>query len=184
MARPRRGKRRRQRRDWLSDYLVTGIEPDLPDSELNPFHVMDVCRCDSPELRAAWEESGIMRGWDKPGIRPFAWWLFDAPRLPEGTFPGAYYDGLYPEPRLHLGGPGRPLHEVLSFGPRQHFGIWDWFGDPDDPPTFETQFEYLVRHELLLPDEDEPLPEPQTRPASIMDAAGWPAKLTRELTDG
>ena len=80
----------------------------------------------------------------------------------------------------HLGGPGRPLHEVLSFLPRQHFGIWCWFGDPDDPPTFETQFEYLVRHELLLPDEDEPLPEPQPQPASIMDAGDWPPKSTME----
>ena len=50
MARPRRGKRRRQRRDWLSDYLVTGIKPDFDDPELNPFEVVDVCRSDSPVL--------------------------------------------------------------------------------------------------------------------------------------
>ena len=175
MARPRRGKRRRRQRDWLDEYLVTGIEPH-DDPALNEFEILDWCQTDSPVLRAAWEQSGIMRGWNKPGCRPFAWWLFDAPRLPEGTFPGRYYDGQYPVPRLHIGGPGRPLHERLNYVPSQHFGIWNWFGDPDDPPTFETQFEYLMRHELLLPDEDEPLPEPQTQPESIMDAADWPSK--------
>jgi len=176
MARPRRGKRRRQRRDWLSEYLVTGIEPH-DDPELNPFEVIHMCQIDRPELRSAWERSTIMRDWNKPGCRPYAWWLYDAPR---GTFPGAYYDGRFPEPRLQLGGTGCPLHEALSYYPIEYFGIWNWFGDPDNPPTFETQFEYLKRHELLLPDEEEPLPEPYTQPASIMDAARWPSKSTKE----
>jgi len=121
-----------------------------------------------------------MQGWNKPGCRPWAWWLYDAPRLPEGTFPGTCWDGLFPEPRLHLGGPGCPLHEALSYYPVQNFGIWNWFGDPDNPPTFETQFEYLKRHGLLLPDESEPLPEPFTQPASIHDAADWPDKSIKE----
>ncbi len=83
---------------------------------------------------------------------------------------------------MHLGGPGRPLHEVLSFFPVQHFGIWNWFGVPDDPPTFETQFEYLVRHELLLAGEHDEAPESQTRPVSIMDAAAW-TKLEEKCND-
>jgi hypothetical protein len=175
MARPRRGKRRRRQRDWLPEYMVTGIEPDLDDPDINPFEVIDVCQPDSPELRAAWEASGIMRHWDIPSRRPYCWWLFDAPRLPMGTFPGRYIDGKFPEPRLHLGGPGCPRHEALNYYPVQHFGIWDWFGDPANPPTFETQFDYLKRHGLLLPGEDEPLPEHFTEPAQIMDAAKWEA---------
>jgi len=180
MARPRRGKRRRRQRDWLSEYLVTGIQPDLDDPDLNPFEVLDWCQTDRPKLRTAWEDSCIMRDWNKPGCRPFAWWVYDAPRLPEGTFPGAFYDGRYPVPRLHLGGPGQPVHERFNYVPSQYFGIWNWFGDPGDPPTFETQYQYLVRHDLLLPDESEPLPEPQPKPGSIMDAADWPSKSTLE----
>jgi len=174
MARPKRGKRRRRQRDWLSEYLVTGIQPDLNAPDLNPFEVLDWCQTDRPKLRLAWEQSGIMGAWDKPGCRPFAWWLYDAPRLPVGTFPGQYCDGRFPEPRLHLGGPGKPVHERLALYPRQHFGIWSWFGDPANPPTFESQYQYLLRHDLLLPDETEPLSEPHTQPPSIMDAADWP----------
>ncbi len=172
MARPRRGKRRRQGRDWLIDYLVTGIIPP-DDPEVNVFDVWDACRRDSPDLRAAWDESRIMRDWNTPGSRPFAWWLFDAPRLPEGTFPGTFWDGKLPEHRLHLGGSGCPLHELFNVVPLQHFGIWNWFGDPRDPPIFEPQFDYLVRLDLLLPDESEPVPETQTRPESMMDSVAW-----------
>ena len=32
-------------------------------------------------MREAWEDckSEIMTAWDKPGRRPWAWWLFDSP---------------------------------------------------------------------------------------------------------
>lgn len=176
MARPKRGKRRRRKGDWLREYLITGVKPDLADPDLNPFQAIHVCQSDAPELREAWEQSDIMGTWQKPGCRPWAWWLFSAPRLPVGTFPRCHCDGQHPEPRLHLGGPGRPVHEVLCLGPSQNFGIWNWIGDPADPPTFESQYQYLKRHGLLLPDEEDPLPEPQPRPASIMPASDWPHK--------
>ena len=170
MARPKRGKHRRDRHDWMTNYLLTGIEPSLDDPDINPFEVIQHTSAESALLRETWQASGIMAAWNLPGLRPFAWWLFDAPRLP---FPGCFYDGQLPEPRRHLGGPGQPLHEVLNYSPRSEFGIWAWYGDPADPPTFETQFAYLTRHGLLLPGEDEPLPETHVSPPSIMDAAEW-----------
>jgi len=182
MARPRRGKRRRDHHDWMTDYLLTGIEPPLDHPDLNPFEVIASIYSDSLVLREAWQSSGIMSSWNLPGLRPHGWWLFDAPRLPVGTFPGCCYDGELPEPRRHLGGPGQPLHEVLNYAPDSHFGIWAWYGDPAKPPTFETQFDYLKRHGLLLPGEKEGLPETQVLPPRIMDAATWEnLKLRRTL---
>jgi hypothetical protein len=166
MARPRRGKRRRQRHNWIPDALKTGVVPDTDYPDANPFEVIAMCNPDSRELREAWEQygPGIMAGWDLPGCRPWAWWIFDAPRMPEGDFP---------ECRQTLSGPGRPLHEALAFYPSQAFGIWAWYGKPDNPPTFETQFDYLKRHGLLLPGEDEPLPEPHPHPPRIESQARW-----------
>ncbi|MGK2924062.1 MAG: hypothetical protein ACSLE2_00430 [Lysobacterales bacterium] len=175
MARPRRGKRRRERgRDWLQDYLLTGVPPDDDDPEVDPFDVVNLCY-DTRDRREAWESlrEQIMGAWKLPGCRPFAWWVYDAPRLPLGTFPNCYYDGTLPEPRRHLSGPGRPLHEALNYVPAQRFGIWQWYGDPDDPPAFESQFAYLDRLGLLLPGEVEPIPEPHPHPAQIEDAAAW-----------
>ena len=58
-----------------------------------------------------------------PGTRPARWWKYSAPRLPVGTFPGLYYDGLLPEPRLRLGGVGTPASDVLAYMPTFQFGI-------------------------------------------------------------
>jgi hypothetical protein len=173
MARPHRGKRRRDRRDWLTDFLITGVEPDKNDPDINPFEVLDYIYDEHDLLREAWSVSHIMRDWNQPGLRPYAWWKFDAPRLPLGSFPGCYYDGELPEPRRHLRGPGQPVHAVSCISPSSSFGIWNWYGDPADPPVFETQFEYLTRHGLLLPGEDEPLPETHPLPPAITDAAEW-----------
>lgn len=180
MARPRRGKHRRNRYDWITDFLITGIPPeDHPD--INPFEVISIAYR-YEDILPQWEarRDSIMAKWNAPGCRPYAWWRFDAPRLPKGTLRGCHYEGEYPETRLHLGGSGRPVHEVYCYKPIQNFGIWNWYGDPDDPPVFETQWNYLKRLDLLLPGEDEPLPEPHTEPDSIMDAAEW--ERTRELS--
>jgi hypothetical protein len=178
MARPHRGKRRRDRRDWLTDFLITGIEPDKNDPDINPFEVLDYIYDEHDLLREAWSVSHIMRDWNQPGLRPYAWWLFDAPRMPAGSFPGCFYDGQLPDPRLHLGGSGKPTHEVWCFVPCSEFGIWNWVGDRNDPPVFETQFDYLHRHGLLLPGEDEPLPETNPAPSVIYESADW--KRTRK----
>ena len=126
------------------------------------------------EFEAAWNEARdeILADWiaDAPGSRPSAWWKYDAPRQPLGTFDGCYYDGKLPAPRERLGGVGTPNFEVLNYVPSYHCGIpdsWviradvayyqpDFEGvviDPSDPPRYESQASYLDRHGLFLPGE-------------------------------
>lgn len=86
-----------------------------------------------PTLMALWDEmrDQVLAHWvaEYPGTRPHFWWQNDAP-----------------EPRRRTGGTG----ELRSnFPTRCHFGVprlRAFTGvDPDDPPTFETQAEYLQR---------------------------------------
>jgi hypothetical protein len=52
---------------------------------------------------------------------------YSAPRMPLGTFPGCYYDGKLPQPRLRLGGTGTPASDVLAYVPRFSYGLpADW----------------------------------------------------------
>jgi hypothetical protein len=90
---------------------------------------------------------------DNPGTRPALWYRYDAPRLPVGTFPGHYRDGQLPEPRLRTGGTGTP---VAATSAAYAYGLptaWIDFAE-DDPPTFESQAEYLTRHGLLMAGEE------------------------------
>jgi hypothetical protein len=91
-----------------------------------------------------------------PGTRPALWWRFSAPRQPVGTFPGCYYDGQLPQPRKRTGGTGTPAYEVQAVVPTFAYGIPTVrVGlDENDPPTFESQAEYLKRHGLLLAGEE------------------------------
>ena len=62
-----------------------------------------------------------------PGTRPTRWYQYSAPRVPLGTYPGAWFDGKLPEPRQRLGGIGTPAFEVLAYKPRYSFGLpVDW----------------------------------------------------------
>lgn len=81
-----------------------------------------------------------------PGTRPRAWWIYDSP-----------------EPRRRLGGVGEPHFDDRS-GRTGLPTCWDdaeivryhGYGiavDPNDPPTYEAQAEYLKRHGLLTRDE-------------------------------
>ena len=45
---------------------------------------------------------------ENPGTRPALWWKFDAPRLPLGTFPGAWDDGKLSLPLSDWAAPVRP----------------------------------------------------------------------------
>jgi hypothetical protein len=104
-----------------------------------------------------------------PGTRPNLWWQYDAPRLPIGTFPGCFYDGLLPEPRKRVGGIGVPEFEVKNTVPSFSYGIADcWAGiDPNDLPTFESQASYLKRNGFLMADEERRSSfEPETVPKS------------------
>jgi hypothetical protein len=154
--------------DWQRHTLLTG---ELPD-DAPTFAFLDwgyFSRGDQPVVLAVWEElrEELLTDWIKghPGTRPYAWWAFDAPRDPVGTWPGCWYDGKLAAPRLRVGGTGTPKHEPLAFMPEAAFGIYQlWLGeseietfkldclpvDPDDPPMFESQAAYLKRHDLLL----------------------------------
>jgi hypothetical protein len=104
------------------------------------------------DLRDVWHEhaEAILAHHVKrrPGTRPARWWQFDAP-----------------EPRRRLGGTGTPLHECSAYVAPFTYGIptaWRTHGDfftsgtpidPEDPPAFESEAAYLLRLNLLLPDE-------------------------------
>lgn len=77
------------------------------------------------------------------------------------------------ETRRKLCGEGVPLHEALNFAPAHHYGIPAWFGDPGNPPAFESQRVYLKRHGLLLPAERRQIPEPVRYPLRIEAATRW-----------
>jgi hypothetical protein len=81
----------------------------------------------SEELAALWsehseriiEEHIVLQ----PGTRPARWWNHDAPRIPVGTFPGMWYDGLLSEPRKRIGGTGTAASDVLAYMPTFSFGL-------------------------------------------------------------
>jgi hypothetical protein len=106
-----------------------------------------------------------------PGTRPQAWWTFDAPRWAD-PFDDTWFHGTLPEPRKRTGGTGDPAYECMAYVPGFRHGVpSSWLTerqagmmeapynrvhdrpavpvDPDDPPTFETEREYLARHGLL-----------------------------------
>jgi hypothetical protein len=122
------------------------------------------------------KEEGIWQTWgpsvlarwikERPGTRPSLWWKYQAPRLPaQGT--GTFYDGTIPEPRQRVGGVGRTQWEAgENWIPFYRCGIpaardcWE-FLDPNEPPVFESQANYLKRTGLLTIEEEKAL---ETRP--------------------
>jgi len=77
------------------------------------------------------------------------------------------------EPRRLLRGNGKPLHEALLIAPAHDYGIPVWFGDPDNPPAFESQHAYLKRHGLQHPAERRPIAEPFPHPLRIEPEKRW-----------
>lgn len=108
------------------------------------------------ELREIWaEHEPVVVAWHVrhwPGSRPMRWWQYSAP-----------------EPRRRLGGVGDELSSVTAYMPSWHYGIpsqWrvrgDYFSrgtaiDPSNPPAYEAEASFLLRHRLLLPGERERL---------------------------
>ena len=92
---------------------------------------------DEDLMREMWEahrdELMAERG---PGRRPWAWWQFEAP-----------------EPRRRVGGVGT---SILHPAGHNGSGVPSLYGDDYDttnPPTYETEREFLERLNLLLPGE-------------------------------
>jgi hypothetical protein len=112
-----------------------------------------------------------------PGTRPHLWWEYDAPRQ-KGVMQGRELPCEVAIPRKRLGGIGTPAFEVLAFKPYYRYGvpaIWMWESmiescnrskdgrfwgeiiDPDDPPFYASEADYLKFHELFLPGEEQRL---------------------------
>lgn len=157
-------------------WAILADEPLPPD--INRFVVLD--REHYNDLLPYWLEHRrtILTNWikTKPGTRPAMWWRYDAPRLDPAELGRWSRTVLAPrliETRRKLCGEGKPLHEALNYAPSHHYGIPAWFGDPDQPPAFESQRVYLKRHGLLLPAERRQIPEPVRYPLHIEAATRW-----------
>jgi len=174
---------------FLSDGLL-GTEDQSNDFDLF------LLRGDDKAIQKLWSEhrEAIMAEWihEHPGTRPSLWWKYDAPRMTAGEveargWTGWYFTPTLCEPRLRLGGSGIPRHECLNYVPSFRCGVPDlWISeadvddhddiqgvppDPRDPPKFESQAQYLRRHNLLEPGEARRLKardfEPETIPVPV-----------------
>lgn len=89
-----------------------------------------------------------------PGTRPQHWWKFSAPRAPTPDGLQARDSWLWIEPRCQIR--GKPV-ECDGGASASEKAVPEW--DRDDaghhaaPPVWETEFDYLKRHGLLLPGE-------------------------------
>ena len=170
--------RARTRREVIDPELwAILIDEQLSDDE-DRFVLLN--RGDYNELLPYWLEYRrvILAEWikTKPGTRPAMWWRYDAPRLdPEqlGRWSRTVLAPRLIQTRRKLRGEGRPLHEALNYAPAHHYGIPAWFGDPGNPPVFESQHAYLKRHGLLLKAERRKITEPFPYPLRIVQSAVW-----------
>jgi hypothetical protein len=119
--------------DAVIHLLRTG---DLPEKGPGWFEAFEKsrdphsCRTDTG-LFADWQivRDEILEDWidTAPGSRPWAWWVFDAPRwtgpFPERCAPLEWYMRKIAEPRRRVGGVGTPSHEVLNVWPHFSFGL-------------------------------------------------------------
>lgn len=168
----------RARNDALDPVRWAMLNDMLPPDDSNRFLWLD--REHYNALLPYWQEhrKTILADWikTKPGTRTSMWWRYDAPRLATenlGRWSRTVMATRMIELRRLLRGEGQPLHEVLNYAPVHHYGIPAWFGDPDNPPKFETQRAYLKRHSLLLPAEKRSIAEPYPHPLRIQPVARW-----------
>ena len=103
------------------------MRPELTPEQINYFlaGIDHAFFWDEPERGHDWQavKDDILADWieKRPGTRPHAWWLYDAPRW--GRKFNAYWDGTLPEPRRRIGGIGTPSFEALAHVPAFRFGI-------------------------------------------------------------
>lgn len=170
--------RTRSRREAIYPTRWAILTDDLPHANADRFVLLESESYN--DLLPYWNEHrrAILADWikAKPGTRPSCWWRYEAPRLDPAQLGRWSRTVLAPrliETRRKLCGEGMPLHEALNYAPSHHYGIPAWFGDPDNPPAFESQRAYLRRHGLLLPAERRQVPEPVRYPLRIEAATRW-----------
>lgn len=114
-------------------YLKSGQMDDVPKDDW--FEVFRALH-DDVAPRSAWltVKDRLVADWiaTRPGTRPWAWWAFEAPKVPVNV--GARTpNGEIAAQRLRLGGIGTPCHEVLNYAPSFRFGLpVSWVSDWDE----------------------------------------------------
>lgn len=162
---------------YLTDQWQEGEPVPEGSNSFEPFTWDSEAQCRRSghvTIREAWELARveILEEWAKanPGTRPSAWWTWDAPeaRRRLGGTGTAAFDALAYTERLHRGIPadwveswqvemyngcaidvdGVPIGTEYSEGHFPHDAI-----DPNDPPRFESEADYLERLGLLTEEE-------------------------------
>jgi hypothetical protein len=146
---------------WQENWLLHGEETEGP----NRFSFLTWS--DKDRLQTwAFIKGKAINDWieEHPGTRPFAWWLYDAPREPvKGFDPDTYREAQ----RRRIGGIGTCEHDLHGGTLDFEKGIPRYFAFPSEakgearvkayneknPPQYESEAAYLQRHELLTPAE-------------------------------
>lgn len=150
----KRNKRSRYSKPALSKEIRDYFESGNTENETIELYAI---RTDKSKMQSIWDENKELL-LDKfikkyPGFRPFAWWLLESP-----------------EPRQRIGGTGKtPWDAGKSVKPYYDMGVPNSWNYPDNgkiisfdrsnPPTFESEAEYLQRHALLTPIEEKIIAE-------------------------
>jgi len=171
---PRKNAKRKvkieQKPSWLLRYLAFGEIPGPKDEGALDCYLL---RGKQRNVKRMWKKYRDFILADclqnRPGTRPFAWWIFDAPRWTRKF--NAWFDGTLPEPRERISGQGVIVWEKFpSIVPRLNFGVpMDWYEiNKDDPPMFESQASYLKRHGLFKKNEEKRLTDSDFEPESCL----------------
>ena len=129
------------------------------------------------------------------GSRPSWWYHFDpeCPRISEEDirrhgWEGCYFAKNLPDLRRRLGGIGTPAYEVFALVPTFNRAVPDHFVtvedvrfhseeqeefrgkpiDPTDPPRYESEASYLLRHNFLTPAEKRRLKPTDYEPETLL----------------
>jgi hypothetical protein len=123
----------------MAKKLLENIWKFLNDDLPNAYDDLDIFLLQDKVIKKLWDESRdkIMASWisKHPGTRPLLWWRFDS----SGD-------------RERIGGKGQMTWEkwpsVMPTFEKGTPSSWAEI-DPDDPPRFESEAAYLLRHDLL-----------------------------------
>jgi len=97
-----------------------------------------ICR---EEILATWQ--GMF-----PETMPWAWWEFDAPRWADNRF--SAWSLRLPDPRLKIAGSGIYRHDRQAYLPAHASGCYVLIEiDQGNLPIFESEVEYMQRHNLV-----------------------------------
>ena len=113
---------------------------------------------DDDARKVFWHQhkAGILKSWisEKPGTRPFDWWVFDAPGF-----------------RLKLSDAGPSNEHLAEIGGGSDFGVPDHYYDDfeimQDSPIFESEAAFLLRHKLMTQGEQKRLKNADYEPETL-----------------